>query len=214
MHLWVIDPKGGMEFGPGHALYQRFEHDPADGTVRLLRDAAAILTSRADRLRGVTRSHTPTVEEPLVLLVIDEIATLTAYSTDRKVRAETEQLLGLVLSQGRAVGVNVIAAVQDPAKDVLPFRQLFPTRIALRLTEPSQVAMVLGDSARERGALCDRIPDTLPGIGYVAEEGSSQLIRVRSFHVSDDDIARLCRDYAPSKEEIDVTDPARETTAA
>ena len=135
---------------------------PARATVRLLRDAAAILTERADRLRGVTRSHTPTVEEPLVLLVIDEIATLTAYTIDRKVRAEIEQLLGLILSQGRAVGVNVIAAVQDPAKDVLPFRQLFPTRIALRLTEPSQVAMVSGDSARDRGALCDRIPTRSP----------------------------------------------------
>ena len=91
MHLWVVDPKGGMEFGPGQSLYQRFEHDPGEATVRLLRDAAAILTSRADRLRGVSRSHTPTVEEPLVLLVIDEIATLTAYSTDRKVRTEIER---------------------------------------------------------------------------------------------------------------------------
>jgi len=210
VHLWVVDPKGGMEFGPGQALYQRFEHDPGDGTLRLLRDAAAILTSRSDRLRGVTRSHTPTTEEPLVLLVIDEIATLTAYSTDRKVRAEIEQLLGLILSQGRAVGVNVIAAVQDPAKDVLPLRQLFPTRIALRLTEPSQVAMVLGDSARDRGALCDRIPDTLPGIGYVVEEGSSDLVRVRAFYVSDDDITRLCKDFLPPGRLL----PAREQASA
>lgn len=212
VRLWVVDPKGGMEFGPGHALYERFEHDPGEGTVRLLRDAAAILTERADRLRGVARFHTPTVDEPLVLLVIDEIATLTAYTTDRKVRAEIEQLLGLILSQGRAVGVNVIAAVQDPSKDVLPFRQLFPTRIALRLTEPSQVAMVLGESARDRGALCDRIPDTLPGVGYVAEEGSSELVRVRAFHVSDDDIARLCREFRPIKQdapaEKDVTERA------
>jgi DNA segregation ATPase FtsK/SpoIIIE, S-DNA-T family len=215
VHLWVIDPKGGMEFGPGQALYQRFEHDPGEGTVRLLRDAAAILTNRADRLRGVTRSHTPTVEEPLVLLVIDEIASLTAYSTDRKVRAEIEQLLGLILSQGRAVGVNVIAAVQDPSKDVLPFRQLFPTRIALRLTEPSQVAMVLGDSARDRGAHCDRIPDTLPGVGYVAEERSSELVRVRAFHVSDDDIARLCTTFRPvSQGDPSETDATKRVSAA
>jgi DNA segregation ATPase FtsK/SpoIIIE, S-DNA-T family len=214
VHLWVVDPKGGMEFGPGEAIYQRFEHDPGDGTVRLLRDAAAILTERADRLRGVTRYHTPTVEEPLVLLVIDEIATLTAYTTDRKVRAEIEQLLGLILSQGRAVGVNVIAAVQDPAKDVLPFRQLFPTRIALRLTEPSQVAMVLGDSARDRGALCDRIPDTLPGVGYVAEEGSSELVRVRAFHVSDDDIARLCKEFRPVEQGAPTKKDATERASA
>jgi DNA segregation ATPase FtsK/SpoIIIE, S-DNA-T family len=59
------------------------------------------------------------------------------------------------------------------------------------------VAMVLGDSARDRGALCDRIPETLPGVGYVAEEGSSELVRVRAFHVSDDDIARLCKEFRP-----------------
>jgi S-DNA-T family DNA segregation ATPase FtsK/SpoIIIE len=201
VQVWVVDPKGGMEFGPGQTLYRRFEHDPGEGTLALLRDAAAVLTSRANRLRGVTRAHTPTAQEPLVLLVIDEIATLTAYSTDRKVRSEIDQLLGLILSQGRAVGVNVIAAVQDPSKDVLPLRQLFPTGIALRLTEPSQVGMVLGDSARERGAFCDRIPDTLPGVGYVAEEGSSQLVRVRAHHVTDEDIDRLCRDYAPPAED-------------
>lgn len=214
VQVWVVDPKGGMEFGPGQALYTRFEHDPGEGTVALLRDAASVLMTRADRLRGVTRAHTPTPQEPLVLLVIDEIATLTAYCTDRKVRAEIDQLLGLILSQGRAVGVNVIAAVQDPSKDVLPLRQLFPTRIALRLTERSQVAMVLGDSARERGALCDRIPDTLPGVGYVAEEGSSQLVRVRAFHVTDDDIARLCRDHAPRREPRDAEDGSVEQAPA
>jgi hypothetical protein len=49
------------------------------------------------------------------------------------------------LSQGRAVGVHVIAALQDPCGDVLPFRDLFPTRIALRMTGPEQADMVLGD---------------------------------------------------------------------
>jgi S-DNA-T family DNA segregation ATPase FtsK/SpoIIIE len=215
VQVWVVDPKGGMEFGPGQALYARFEHDPGEGTLRLLRDAAAVLTVRANHLRGVSRSHTPTAEEPLVLLVIDEIATLTAYAGDRKVRAEIDQYLGLILSQGRAVGVNVIAAVQDPSKDVLPLRQLFPTRIALRLTEPSQVAMVLGDSARERGARCDRIPDTLPGVGYVGEEGTAELVRVRAFHVTDDDIARLCQDFVPlSHKEAPSKHPAGQASAA
>jgi S-DNA-T family DNA segregation ATPase FtsK/SpoIIIE len=111
--------------------------------------------------------------------------------------------------------VNVIAAVQDPSKDVLPLRQLFPTRIALRLTEPSQVAMVLGDSARDRGALCDRIPDSLPGVGYVAEEGSSQLVRVRAFHVTDEDIARLCHDHAPRRSPRDADNgPVEQAPAA
>lgn len=198
VQVWVIDPKGGMEFGPGQALFTRFAYDTGEATLQLLRDAAWIMTTRAAALRGVTRQHTPTVAEPLVVVVIDEIASLTAYLSDRKARTEVEQLLGLLLSQGRAVGVSVLACVQDPAKDVLALRQLFPTRIALRLTEATQVAMVLGQSARERGALCELIPDTLPGVGYVAEDGSSQITRARAFHVTDTDIDYLVRNHSPA----------------
>jgi len=195
--VWMIDPKGGMEFGAGAALFSRFSYDTGENTVTLLRDAAAVLTDRAGRLRGTARQHTPTVAEPLILLAIDELAALTAYMTDRKIRTEVEQLLGLVLSQGRAVGVCVIACVQDPSKEVLALRQLFPTRIGLRLTEATQVAMVLGLSARERGALCDLIPDSQPGVGYMAEDGTATLTRARAFQVTDADIDRLAKTFAP-----------------
>jgi S-DNA-T family DNA segregation ATPase FtsK/SpoIIIE len=195
VQVWVVDPKGGMEFGAGQALFSRFAYDRGEATLVLLREAVSVLTSRAERLRGVARQHVPSVEEPLIVVVIDEIASLTAYITDRKVKTEVEQLLGLLLSQGRAVGVSVIACVQDPSKEVLALRQLFPTRIALRLTEATQATMVLGQAARDRGALCEQIPDSLPGVAYVAEDGSAEVTRVRSFHVTDDDIARISSTY-------------------
>lgn len=197
VQVWVVDPKGGMEFGAGHAIFSRFAYDTGEATLSLLRDAAAVLSARAERLRGVARQHVPTSSEPLIVVVIDEIASLTAYITDRKVKTEVEQLLGLLLSQGRAVGVSVVACVQDPSKDVLALRQLFPTRIALRLTEATQAAMVLGQAARDRGALCELIPDSLPGVGYVAEDGSAEVTRVRAFHVTDADIARIASAYRP-----------------
>lgn len=184
-----------MEFGRGEALFARFSYDAAEQTLGLLQDAADVLRSRANRLRGVTRQHEPSIEEPLVVVVIDEIASLTAYVTDRKIRTEIEQLLGLILSQGRAVGVVVIACVQDPSKEVLGLRQLFPVRVGLRLSEASQVAMVLGPGARERGGLCDQISDQLPGVGYVAEDGQTDIKRVRAFLVSDASIAQLCERY-------------------
>jgi len=139
----------------------------------------------------------PSTSEPLILVIVDEIASLTAYITDRKIKLEVEQLLGLLLTQGRAVGVAVVACVQDPSKDVLALRQLFPTRVALRLTEATQAAMVLGQAARDHGALCDQIPDSLPGVGYVAEDGSAEVTRVRAFHVTDADIARIAATYRP-----------------
>ncbi|MBN9158406.1 FtsK/SpoIIIE domain-containing protein [Microbacterium sp.] len=195
VRLWVIDPKGGMEFGAATALFDRFVHTTGTPTLELLRDTAALVQERADRYRGVTRAHAATTVEPQVVVVIDELASLTAYETDRKVAAETIQLLSLVLSQGRAVGVTVIAAAQDPSKDVLSMRQLFPTRIGLRLTEATQVDMALGQGARTAGALCDQIPDSLPGVGYQIEDGTARPLRARAFHVTDPDIRALADQY-------------------
>jgi S-DNA-T family DNA segregation ATPase FtsK/SpoIIIE len=197
VQLCVIDPKGGMELGAGAALFSAFSHDATDTTLDVLRALVTVMHARANRLRGHTRLHTPTPAEPLLVLIIDEIAALTAYVTDRKVRTEIEHLLGLLLSQGRAVGISVIAAIQDPSKDTLPVRQLFTVRIGLRLTEASQTAMVLGHSARDAGAECDLIADRTPGVGYVMIDGTAQPQRVRAFHVTDADITDLTTRFAP-----------------
>lgn len=191
VRLWVIDPKGGMELGAGAAVFTRFCFDTGAPTVELLRELVELMQARAARLRGHTRLHTPTVAEPLIVVIIDEIAALSAYVSDRKLRAEIEGLLGLLLSQGRAVGISVVAAVQDPAKDTLPVRQLFTVRIGLRMTEATQAAMVLGQGARDAGAECDLIADATPGIGYVMIDGTAEPVRVRAFHVTDRDITAL-----------------------
>ena len=199
IRLLVVDPKGGMEFGRGHKLFDRFAHDNGRDTVELLRAATKVMQERAQRLQGHTRLHNPSVDEPLIVLIVDEIASLTAYIGDRKVRTEVEQLLGLLLSQGRAVGVSVIAAVQDPSKDVLPIRQLFSIRIGMRMTETSQTTMVMGTAARDAGAVCDQIPITAPGIGYVCQEGNAEPVRVRAFHVTDADIDYLAAQFDPAR---------------
>ncbi|MEV0327450.1 FtsK/SpoIIIE domain-containing protein [Micromonospora echinospora] len=208
VEVWAFDPKGGMELAAGAPLFARFVYDDPDGMAGVLEEAVKRMRLRATRLRGVARQHVPTVEEPLLVLVIDELAALTAYLTDRKVRDRIKEALGLLLSQGRAVGVHVVAALQDPRKDVLPFRDLFPTRIGLRLTEAEQVDMVLGDGARDRGALCDRIPESLPGVGYVALVGVREPARVRFSYLTDDDIRQLGRDY----QRHDRTDDDQEVT--
>jgi len=195
VRLCVIDPKGGMELGAGAPMFSVFCHHTGEPTLELLRQLVALMQARANRLRGHTRLHTPTPAEPLIVLIIDEIAALTAYLTDRKLRTEIEQLLGLLLSQGRAVGISVVAAVQDPAKDTLPVRQLFTVRIGLRMTEATQTAMVLGQGARDAGAECELIADATPGIGYVMIDGTAEPIRVRAFHVTDRDIAVLARTF-------------------
>jgi DNA segregation ATPase FtsK/SpoIIIE, S-DNA-T family len=199
IRVLVVDPKGGMEFGRAQKLFSGFAYDNGHDTVEVLRAATKVMQQRAQRLRGHTRLHSPSVDEPLIVLIVDEIASLTAYIGDRKIRTEVEQLLGLLLSQGRAVGVSVIAAVQDPSKDVLPIRQLFSIRIGMRMTESSQTAMVLGAAARDAGAVCDQLLTTTPGVGYVCEDGTAEPVRVRAFHVTDADIDYLTAQFAPGR---------------
>lgn len=195
--LWVIDPKGGMELAAGRALFDRFCHgdtassDYESAFADLLDDAVQVMRRRQDRLRGVTRLHQPSVDEPLIVVIVDELAALTGWTLDRTAKKRMEASLGLLLSQGRAVGVVVVGAVQDPRKDVLPMRDLFPTRIALRLNEPEQVNLTVGASARQRGALADQIPDSLPGVGYVVVDGIAEPLRVRFSHITDTHIDQL-----------------------
>lgn len=194
--LWVCDPKGGMEFASGAPLFRRYAYGDSTvdavsyevGFAEFLEEAVSIMRKRQAQLRGNTRLHQPTPGDPLVVLVVDELASLTAYVTDRDAKKRISAALSLLLSQGRAVGVVVVAALQDPRKDVLPFRDLFPTRIALRLTEPEQVDMTLGDGARRRGARCDRIPENLPGVGYVVVDGVAEPLRVRFPFITDEHI--------------------------
>lgn len=190
-----------MELAPGRHLFDRFARgDSKSATAAggyeaslavLLEDAVQVMRERQDRLFGVTRLHQPSTAEPLIVLIVDELAALTGWVNDRAVKKRIESALGLLLSQGRAVGVLVVAAVQDPRKEVVPQRGLLPTRIGLRLNEAEDVNLTMGRSARLRGAACDMIPDTLPGIGYVQVDGISEPVRVRFAHHTDSDLDQL-----------------------
>jgi DNA segregation ATPase FtsK/SpoIIIE, S-DNA-T family len=195
--VWMIDPKGGLEFTPGAGLFTRFAYRHPGDAADLLDDALTLAQQRADRLRGTTRSHRPSPDDPVVLVVVDELAALTAYLGDRATRDRIRNTLGLLLTQGRAVGVHVLAAVQDARKDVVSFRALFPTRIGLRLAEAGEVDLVLGHGARDRGALCDRIPHTAPGVGYVLVDGDPTPTRIRISYLTDTDIERLAAEFRP-----------------
>ena len=91
------------------------------------------------------------------------------------------------------MGVVVWAALQDPRKEVVKQRDLFPVRIALRLIEREAIDMVLGPGARDRGAECDRIDPSTPGVGFMWCDGQAEPTRFRAAYVTDDDIAAMAR---------------------
>jgi S-DNA-T family DNA segregation ATPase FtsK/SpoIIIE len=198
--LWVVDPKGGMEFRAGRPLFARYEDSSPEGMVALLEDAAQYMDARADRLAGHTRSHTPTPDDPFVVVLVDEVADLTAHQPDRGLKQRAGFALSRLLAKGRAPGFAVVAAVVDSRKDVIPFRDLFPTRIAMRLAEPEQTDLVLGEAARDRGADASTIPRTLPGVAYVHDDTSPDPapVRVRFSCITDAHIAELVADHLPA----------------
>ncbi|MGW0182855.1 FtsK/SpoIIIE domain-containing protein [Nocardia sp. NPDC003345] len=195
--VWLADPKGGAEFGRGeNRLFVRFAVE-SRSILTMLGEAVTAMQDRLSRMRAAgIRKLVPSIDEPLILIVIDEAASLSAYA-DRDEQNEFRRLTGLLLSQGRAAGVSVVAALQDPSKETMPNRQLFPIRIGLRMDEPTQTAMVHGQGARDRGARCDEISEHTPGVGYVGEDGTTGFTRVRAFWVSDEDADRIVDEYSP-----------------
>ncbi|WP_329518939.1 cell division protein FtsK [Spirillospora sp. NBC_01491] len=193
VEVWAVDPKR-MELSFGRPLFERYgrySSDPNGGMVKLLEDAAADMNARAEEFAGVTRSFVPTVEHPFRLVIVDELAFLTAYCPERDLRKRAESAMAVLTSQGRSVGYCVMGAQQDARKEVNNLRNLFPDRIALRLDEDEQVDMILGDGARDRGALADQIssvPAIGAGVGFIRLETTPDPIRVRAAYVADDDI--------------------------
>jgi S-DNA-T family DNA segregation ATPase FtsK/SpoIIIE len=112
-----------VEMAAGEPLFDEFVYGRPLGDTpwqtemaEMLEDAVHSMRERAEQLRGRTRKHTPNTDQPLIVIVIDEIASLTAYITDPALRHRITDALSLLLSQGRALGITVIAATQDPAK--------------------------------------------------------------------------------------------------
>jgi S-DNA-T family DNA segregation ATPase FtsK/SpoIIIE len=192
VQVWALDPKR-MELSFGRALFHRYACQAA-AMVELLEAAVAEMHQRAGQFGGRTRTFTPTGEFPFLVLVVDELAFITAYQPERDLRKRAEAAIATLTSQGRSVGVCVVGALQDPRKDVISLRNLFSTRIALRLDESDQVDMLLGDGARDRGALADQIspdPQSGAGVGYVRLEASPDPVRVQAAYITDTDITAM-----------------------
>ncbi|MDC8973164.1 cell division protein FtsK [Mycobacterium marinum] len=195
VRLFAVDLKYGIEVSVGSALFSGIATTEAQA-ARLLTKLEELLDSRGRRMAGRARSHTPTTTEPLVVLLIDELAGLTAYMTDAALRKQVAGSLSRILTKGRSVGIVVVAFIQDPRKEILPMRGLFTQTVALRLRSRDEVAMVLGDGLAD-AAPAHRINPNEPGTGYViAEDGST--MRVRADFWPDSLIRSVAHEYGPA----------------
>lgn len=192
VRLVGIDLKYGIELSVGSGLFTKIATTEADA-VESLAALEKLMNKRGAAMAGRTREHSPTKASPLVVLLIDELAGVTAYMSDPALRKEAGASLSRILTKGRALGIVVAAFLQDPRKEVLPMRGLFTQTIALRLRSRDEVTMVLGDGMADT-APAHRISPDAPGTGYViAEDG--QVTKVRSDFWSDDQIRSTARQY-------------------
>jgi S-DNA-T family DNA segregation ATPase FtsK/SpoIIIE len=188
-----LDPKGGMDATPALPMAQVVDRVPdmADTLDTLVQE----LDARAARLATAgARGHVPSVTSPHRVVVVDELATLTALA-DPKTARRVEASLGALTSRGRGPGYTVVLTTVEPTKEVVRWRGLCAERVAFRLDEPSQVDMVLGDGALHRGAVCPTIPTDTPGVCYVRPDGTPDPVRARVTWLSDTDITALTRAY-------------------
>lgn len=189
--MYAIDPKGAEAIGDDGKPLGMFTQvaTQAEEWAVMLDD----LVNDMNRRKGKGRKQPVTRENPLVVLLIDEMSALTKLDKEPQRRAQTATDLLTILSQGRSMNFLVVGAVQAPQKEMVgPQRDFMPMRVALRTGTASETDLVLGDGALERGADAHLIPVAGPGngyrsagTGYMQIDGDPDPVRIR-FPYTDD----------------------------
>lgn len=140
VRIFGVDLKGGMEFKMNPGVFESVAVEEEDfvATVDLVHQ---IVEQRNRRFAGKTQKVQPSAKTPMIVLVIDEAADIADIAKDKEYDGFLTQLKQ-ILRKGRAVGVVVIAALQDPNKSAFPLAHLFPTRIATKLDPGQQNAFL------------------------------------------------------------------------
>ena len=200
----IIDPSG-VEFANarkhlGKGLIHDYVSDPKQPGARKLEDFWDDLERDFNkRMASVEASgnrwHRPTEQEPLDVVVIDEILPL--VSSLRK--DPTDHIVGRILFLGRKAGFVIVAASQIGQKETIgPIRDLFPQRICHRTGNRYMTDAFLGDGAEGDGAACSTLDvERDQGVLYLAVDGHSGYTAARSAWVSDADTDQLAQGMRP-----------------
>jgi DNA segregation ATPase FtsK/SpoIIIE, S-DNA-T family len=189
--FWGIDPKR-VELAIGRGWWERYADTDAD-MVSLLEQCVDEMHERTSQMQGVRRCFVPSLETPLNVIIVDEMAYLSVYMPDKKLRERADKAIRTILTQGRAIGYSLIGCVQDPRIETCGYRNMFPLRIAGGLNEAKQVDMVLGEGMHEL-APCEQIPLGRDGAGVAYVLDAEHMMKprmVRAPWCSDETIKRV-----------------------
>lgn len=221
VEFYAIDPKGAEAIGGDGQPLGIFEEvaSNADDWAALLDRLVADM----DRRKGQGRTIPVTREQPLRLILIDELSALSKLDVDNQRAKSVMANLLTIASQGRSLNTLLVGLVQAPQKEMVgDLRDFMPMRLALRTATKTETDLVLGDGATDMGAEAHLIPVAAPGngyasagIGFMRVEGDPEPARVRLPYTSDEQIEewsaevrqlRGARSAAPSPQDVTVGD--------
>lgn len=198
--LRVFDPKGGQEFADMEEAAYYYERNPTQWG-HFLEAAFRALEARQAALRDAgLRKNDFTVENPLDVLVIDELLTVMALSDSKTKISVFGKMVGLdkalmvYLSTARSAGFTVIACSQLSQKTAMgDIRDLFAYVTCLRVMSDDIVRSVLGDPKLYPAHELPR-DEASAGIGYMGTERG--VVKYRSAYNDERSRARIARDVA------------------
>lgn len=144
--LWVADLKDGVSFTPWTHCLGRLEIED-EGALNMIGAVERVMKARGKvlRERGAL-SWTPTPEEPLLVVIIDEFHELNEHM----------ERLAKLAKKGLALGIHLLLSTQRP--DILStgpagsaVRSQMTTGICLRVTRADDTTIILGPGRLGQG---------------------------------------------------------------
>lgn len=203
LQIAVVDPKGfDFAFFDGIPHLWAERATDAESAAQLLAGLVAEMENRGERF---TRLGVRSLEGfnavspdplPLLLVIVDEVTDL-VLEAGRQAAALQRKIIRLV-SKGRAAGIVLVVATQNPKSDVFDTlaRGNFKTRIAFAVPEPNVSKTILGQTGAER--LSD-----VPGRMLALVEGQSrEPLELQGYYLADEAVKAFTaslaeRQYSP-----------------
>jgi len=170
----------------------------------LVEEVVEVLDDRTAQLEELGLRKAPD-SWPRVVVFIDELAAISAAAIagGKTAQANYQRFsvgISRILREGRKVCTVVVAATQKADQaSVGPFRDLFPLRFAGSLPTAQSSDMALGDGYREQGFDASALDPARKGIGYLASDGAPAPQLMRSFCLTDGDIADIAARCAQAR---------------
>jgi S-DNA-T family DNA segregation ATPase FtsK/SpoIIIE len=191
LRLVLIDQKGGMEFTHWselpHLLWEMAKS--LEQVQPYLKRIVGIMRVRMELLEAVKAkdigAYNQRIDEehrlPRLLVIIDEMSTFVGLGAQTE---EIHNLLSLIVAQGRAVGIHVIASTQYPEVKVVPGRikSNMDMRISGAMPSISASSVILDNPEAAR------IP---PVPGRMVVSHGLKTVEIQAPLISDGDIAQV-----------------------